>query len=939
MSLGLLLGLLLFLAAPALAAPSGTFFCGDGSVDGVEQCDDGNTTNGDCCSSNCQYEFGSCDDQDACTSSDSCDGFGHCSGVPVVCDTPPDQCYEAVGSCFAGKCSYDPKPDSISCDDSDPCTLGDHCDGAGGCASGDPNTCNDNNPCTADACDPFTGICGYTDAPGEPCDDGNPCTINDACGFPTGGQTLSVSQCIGQVQNGAPCNDGNSCTTGESCDPQGLCGGGQPTSCDDADPCTLDTCDPAHGCAHPRAPTGTPCNDGNPCTTGDHCENPTCATGSCLDIPTGCVGGAPTNCNDNNECTLDSCDPASGCAHQPRIGAPCNDGSVCTPGVDICNPLGQCVGSGPPINCNDNAACTQDTCDPIRGCIYNPAPAGTPCDDGNACTANDRCEGPAFGDDCLTPGGCTNPVAPCIGQPVNCNDNNPCTADSCNPSSGCVHTPTPGAACSDANACTVGDVCSAAGQCTPGSPANCDDHDQCTLDSCNPATGCLNPATPGAICNDGDACTIGDRCSSNLGGGASICLGTQPRNCNDNNACTADSCSSATGCVNAPTPGTSCDDGNACTTGDTCSATGTCSGSDHGLPSIGNLSANPAFLWPPNHTMRNVSVNYTASDNCGGQVTCQITQITSNEPVNGTGDGDTAPDWAIVDGQHVQLRAERAGGGTGRIYTLTVRCADASGNATTSTTTVQVKHDIGSPKSGAAFRVGSTVSFAGAFWDVLGRTHTAQWFFDSLSKPGAVTEPAASRPGAVTGSYTFTAAGVYAVKMKLTDTSGVSSEADAVDGVNDLVVVYDPNGGYVTGGGWADSPAGALRSNPSVVGRVNFGFVSKYFGNATNPKGETEFDFRLAGFKFNALNFDYLVVSGAKAQYKGAGKVNGSGGYQFLLSVIDGQAPGGGGVDKFRIKIWVKTSGAIVYDSQMGAADNADPTTAVGAGSNIILQP
>jgi hypothetical protein len=79
------------------------------------------------------------------------------------------------------------------------------------------------------------------------------------------------------------------------------------------------------------------------------------------------------------------------------------------------------------------------------------------------------------------------------------------------------------------------------------------------------------------------------------------------------------------------------------------------------------------------------------------------------------------------------------------------------------------------------------------------------------------------------------------------------------------------------------------------------------------------------------------VVSGAKAQYKGAGKVNGYGGYQFMLTVIDGQATGGGGVDKFRIKIWDKDNGdAIVYDNQFGSADGADPTTAIAGGSIVI---
>jgi hypothetical protein len=152
-------------------------------------------------------------------------------------------------------------------------------------------------------------------------------------------------------------------------------------------------------------------------------------------------------------------------------------------------------------------------------------------------------------------------------------------------------------------------------------------------------------------------------------------------------------------------------------------------------------------------------------------------------------------------------------------------------------------------------------------------------------------------------------------------------------------VIYDPNGGYVTGGGWVNSPPGAYQANPGLTGKVNFGFVSKYFKNATNPKGETEFDFRLAGFKFNAVNLDYLMISGAKAMYKGFGKVNGDAGYSFILTVIDGQATNGGGVDKFRMKIWNKNTGAIVYDNQMGAPDNADPVTPVGAGSSIMIQP
>jgi hypothetical protein len=125
------------------------------------------------------------------------------------------------------------------------------------------------------------------------------------------------------------------------------------------------------------------------------------------------------------------------------------------------------------------------------------------------------------------------------------------------------------------------------------------------------------------------------------------------------------------------------------THGNSASASQTITVQDAQAPVVTNLSASPASLWPPNHTMQDVAVSYDASDNCGG-VNCVIGSVTSNEPVNGTGDGDTAPDWVIVDNHHVQLRAERAGGGTGRVYTITVVCTDSSNNVTTKTVTVSV---------------------------------------------------------------------------------------------------------------------------------------------------------------------------------------------------------------------------------------------------------
>ncbi len=106
-------------------------------------------------------------------------------------------------------------------------------------------------------------------------------------------------------------------------------------------------------------------------------------------------------------------------------------------------------------------------------------------------------------------------------------------------------------------------------------------------------------------------------------------------------------------------------------------------------PTVTAVTASPANLWPANHAMVSVAVNATAADTCG-TATCAITNVASNEPLNDRGDGNTAADWQITGPHTVDLRAERAGGDGGRIYTLTVRCSDPTGNASTRTTTVTV---------------------------------------------------------------------------------------------------------------------------------------------------------------------------------------------------------------------------------------------------------
>src|SRR5688500_16440015 len=110
---------------------------------------------------------------------------------------------------------------------------------------------------------------------------------------------------------------------------------------------------------------------------------------------------------------------------------------------------------------------------------------------------------------------------------------------------------------------------------------------------------------------------------------------------------------------------------------------------DKTAPIISNPTATPNSLWPPNHKFRDVRVNYTTMDNCPGPISCQLT-VTSNEPVNGIGDGNTAPDWIIENANNVKLRAERAGPLSGRVYTIAVTCQDRFGNVSEKTTTVTV---------------------------------------------------------------------------------------------------------------------------------------------------------------------------------------------------------------------------------------------------------
>jgi hypothetical protein len=173
---------------------------------------------------------------------------------------------------------------------------------------------------------------------------------------------------------------------------------------------------------------------------------------------------------------------------------------------------------------------------------------GESCDDGNACTYDDEYDSQFA----------------CVGISYSCDDDNVCTTDSCNPSSGCVQVYNTNS-CDDYSACTMNDVCSG-GSCMGGEPADCNDDNVCTTDTCDHTTGCAFIANTNS-CDDGLFCNGEDVCSA----GMCTNLGTiLPCDGPDDDDDCAESCSEGNNDCSANDPvGSSCLNG-------TCSSDGEC---------------------------------------------------------------------------------------------------------------------------------------------------------------------------------------------------------------------------------------------------------------------------------------------------------------------------------------------------------------------------
>ncbi len=607
-------------------------------------CDDNNP----CTSESCNPDSGYCEYDNHANDGVACNADGSKCTQSVV--PSPSAPYEN-DSCLNGICVPGPTLDcddgnectndycgagqgcytlnnSEPCDaDDNICTVGDHCS-SGHCIAGtQPHGCTDGNPCTLDSCnqnlgDPATGCYFPPLSNNTFCDDGDPCFMNDYCyeGSCRPGATARncfdgnlctqdlcdanlgdpVSGCYYPANIGAPCDDGNDCTLGDSCNANKVCTAG-PTAkdCDDGNVCTTDACQDGYynpsnpGCKYTNN-NGQECDDGNPCTVGDYCSG-----GGCV------AGTTPYDCNDGNPCTTDYCDSNATsdnpCVHTPIAYNPpstvtfCDDGDPCTSthgddgttcqgegGSTVCDHCseGACQ-SGESVACAMPPAPDNQCyyCDEENSCQRNMRDVGTPCNDFNACTTGDSCQG--------------NLSRTCTGTPIAdvqafCEDNNPCTVESCDPALGCQHTwLADGLDCSiDTDPCTLQHCQS--GQCVLKNIRNCDDGELCTTEGCDAShagansNGCWYEFNT-VPCDDDNPCTENDTCRDGS------CFAGDPCNCDDGNVCTTDLCASvsvlpddtpAEQCIKACAAGRvnnneSCSDGNPCTVNDYCSG-GSC---------------------------------------------------------------------------------------------------------------------------------------------------------------------------------------------------------------------------------------------------------------------------------------------------------------------------------------------------------------------------
>ena len=282
------------------------------------------------------------------------------------------------------------------------------------------------------------------------------------------------------------------------------------------------------------------------------------------------------------------------------------------------------------------------------------------------------------------------------------------------------------------------------------------------------------------------------------------------------------------------------------------------------------------------------------------------------------GDGTTGS-GAVPPANHVY-----ADNGT---YVIMLAVDDGRGGADTARTTATISNVA---PSLAAFSIpatpmgltpgGITVPVSSSFTDPgTVDTHTA-----SLDCGSGVTAQSEVVGEMASSACSFSSAGVYSIRLTVRDKDGGSDTKLS----SAPIVVFDPAGGRLTGGGWVASPAGAVAFAPTAAGKLTFSLNARYEPGSSIPTGKAELNLTVGKLEFRSTSLDWLVATEASAQVQGRGTVNGSGDYAFSVVAMDGQSTGA-----VRIRIWHRTSGTLLYDSRPGAPLDETGVTALGGGS------
>lgn len=272
------------------------------------------------------------------------------------------------------------------------------------------------------------------------------------------------------------------------------------------------------------------------------------------------------------------------------------------------------------------------------------------------------------------------------------------------------------------------------------------------------------------------------------------------------------------------------------------------------------------------------------------------------------------------------------------IHTVSVSATDDCGNTNTATFDVNITNEIPvieqiSASSEYSSRNGD-VLYATAVYNDNNLTEAVWDWGDGTTSNGTIDG------NTITGEHHYQAIDDYVLTLTVTDLCGETSSKQ-------YILTNNSDRAYVTGDGWINLQERAFVKRNRTRNEAKFSFVCKYNMYGETLRGKTLFHFKQGELEFKSLSYNKLTITDDKAVFHGTGTINRKTGFGFMISVIDGDLNDNDEKDRFRkkiwdkkdrfrIKIWDKKDETVIYDNEIGADEELDPTTGLGGGSIVI---